>query len=323
MHEISNSNIHKLPLVSVLMITYNHADYLAQAIESVVSQKCDFPFELIIGEDASKDATLEVALNYQNKYPDIIRIIYSESNVGMNMNSKRIFDAARGKYIAYCEGDDYWCSSDKLKEQVDLMENDEDIGIVHSDWTKANLVDNCWIVDENKSAHHNIHFKYLRGHIFETWFYPKILRTCTILLKRNSVAEWYNSGIMNPEYHFGDSVLAAWITQRSKVGYIAKTMAVYRVSPNSALRSGNKARVALYESALNFDTDARIFFENKKIYNYPFGYRWETAISLLLWSLKSLDFSTAKKSLTDITKHFTIRSFVATGYKNIIMRLKK
>src|SRR3546814_7902501 len=61
------------PLVSVLMITYNHAEYLAEAIEGVLNQECDFPFELIIGEDASKDATLEVALDYQKRFPDIIR----------------------------------------------------------------------------------------------------------------------------------------------------------------------------------------------------------------------------------------------------------
>src|SRR3546814_13555493 len=85
------------PLGSVLMITYNHAEYLAEAIEGVLNQECDFPFELIIGEDASKDATLEVALDYQKRFPDIIRVVYATQNVGGNSNSRRIFKLDRGK----------------------------------------------------------------------------------------------------------------------------------------------------------------------------------------------------------------------------------
>ena len=80
----------KDPRVSVLMITYNHADYLAEAIEGVVQQKCGFPFELIIGEDASTDATRQVALDYQKRYPEVVRVVHSAANVGMNANSLRI-----------------------------------------------------------------------------------------------------------------------------------------------------------------------------------------------------------------------------------------
>ena len=83
------------PLVSVLMITYNHAEYLAEAIESVVRQACVFPFELLIAEDASNDATRQIALEYQKRYPHIIRVVYSQNNVGMNANSWRIFAKAR------------------------------------------------------------------------------------------------------------------------------------------------------------------------------------------------------------------------------------
>lgn len=114
------------------MITYNHADYLAEAIEGVVKQSCDFPFELIIGEDASSDATRQIALEYQKRFPEIIRVIYSENNVGMNINSKRIFEKARGEYIAYCEGDDFWIDTEKLKKQVAIIKQNPQIGIVHS-----------------------------------------------------------------------------------------------------------------------------------------------------------------------------------------------
>ena len=307
------------PLVSVLMITYNHADYLAEAIEGVVRQVCNFPFELLIGEDASKDRTRQIALEYQKRYPHIIRVVHSETNVGMNINSWRIFTKARGKYVAYCEGDDFWCAPDKLAQQVALIEGNEKIGIVHSDWTRAHQKNGQWIYDYAKSVHHRVAPKYLGGDLFKTWHYPKILRTCTILLRKSTAAEWYASGLMDAKYHFGDSVLSAWITARAQVGYLPAVTAVYRVSPNSALRSGAKARVAFYRSALEFDTNARAFFAERA--DYQDGYRWDSAAGLLLWSLRARDWSTARVALLDFKQHFTLSRFIATGCQTIAMRL--
>lgn len=307
------------PTVSVLMITYNHADYLAEAIEGVVSQECDFPFELIVGEDASTDATRQVAIEYQRRFPGIVRVIHSASNVGMNANALRIFAKARGEYVAYCEGDDFWCARDKLARQVALMESDGRIGIVHTDWTRAILQDGSWKYDISNSVHRRVSLKYLSGHVFRTWHYPKILRTCTILLRRQTIVSFCQSGLMDAKYLFGDSVLSAWVTSRSKVGYVPSVMAVYRVSPNSALRSGAKSRVAFYKSALQFDTAARAFFA--KNMDYPAGYRWESAAGLLLWSLRARDFQAAKAALLDFKRHFTLASFVVTGLHSIRMRL--
>lgn len=320
-HEISDmSQLVKFPRVSILMITYNHASYLSQAIEGVLEQKCNFPFELLIGEDASNDATLQVAMKYQKLHPKTIRVIYSSNNVGMNANALRIFRKARGEYIAYCEGDDFWCSTDKLEKQVELMESDKKIGIVHSDWVRAHPQGGEWIFDLNKSVHRRVSTKYLCGDLFKTWHYPKILRTCTILLRRSTVNEWYASGLMNLRYHFGDSVLTVYITSRWKVGYIPAVMAVYRVSPNSALRSGTKARVAFYQSSLQFDTDARKFFSGSTT-EYHSGYRWDATAGLLLWGLKARDFSAVKSALLDFWRNFTAASFIKTGIHSCLMRL--
>lgn len=309
----------KAPRVSVLMITYNHADYLAEAIEGVIGQKCDFPFELIIGEDASSDTTKQIATEYQMRYPEIIRVISSADNVGMNANSLRIFAKARGEYVAYCEGDDFWCAQDKLMRQISLMESDSQIGIVHADWAHSTLQAEHWKYDAHKSAHRRVPPRRLSGHIFQTWHYPKILRTCTILLRRDTMAEWYQSGLMNEEYLFGDSVLSAWVTSRWKVGYIPAVTSVYRVSPNSALRSGAKSRVAFYRSAMQFDTAARSFFESNT--RYPSGYRWESALGLLLWGLKAKDVQATKDALRDIRAHFTFLEFVFVGLQSVAMRM--
>ncbi|WP_306581785.1 glycosyltransferase [Dokdonella sp.] len=309
------------PLVTVLMITYNHAGYLAEAIEGVVGQECDFPFELIIGEDASTDATREIAFEYQRRYPEIIRVVHSARNVGMNANSFRIFSKARGEYVAYCEGDDFWCARDKLARQVALMKRDKRIGIVHTDWTRASLRGGLWKYDIHKSVHRGVSDRYLSGHLFGTWYYPKILRTCTILLRRQTMAEWYESGLMDSKYPFGDSVLSAWVTSRWDVGYIAEVTAVYRASANSALRSGARARVRLYTSALQFDTSARAFFAERG--DYPSGYRWESAAGLLLWGGRARDLRAIKHALLDFAGHFTLASFAATGLRSIAMRLPR
>jgi glycosyltransferase involved in cell wall biosynthesis len=110
------------PLVSVLMITHNHEAHIVQAIESIVSQQCEFPFELIIGEDCSQDRTREICLDYQKRYPETVRVVFSDENVGIHRNFARIWYRARGKYIAMCEGDDYWVDRGKIAKQASWLE---------------------------------------------------------------------------------------------------------------------------------------------------------------------------------------------------------
>lgn len=110
------------PLVSVAMLAYNHGRFLADAIEGVLIQRTSFPIELVIGEDCSTDNTREVAQAFRQRRPDLIRVVTSASNVGVHENLKRTFDACRGKYIAFCEGDDYWTDPEKLQKQAEFLE---------------------------------------------------------------------------------------------------------------------------------------------------------------------------------------------------------
>jgi glycosyltransferase involved in cell wall biosynthesis len=121
-YEISDaSKLPAQPLVSVYMLAYNHEKFITTAIKNVIAQRHDFPIELVIGEDCSPDRTREIALEFQRTHPDLVRVITSNRNSGMRANSKRSMDACRGKYIAVCEGDDYWTHPSKLKRQVDLF----------------------------------------------------------------------------------------------------------------------------------------------------------------------------------------------------------
>ena len=120
------------PLVSVKVVTYNHAPYIRQCIESILMQKTTFPFELVIGEDCSTDGTREIVLDYTQKYPEIIRVVTSESNVGGRENSKRALLTCQGEFIALCEGDDYWIDPLKLQKQFETIIKTEATMVVHS-----------------------------------------------------------------------------------------------------------------------------------------------------------------------------------------------
>lgn len=113
----------KNPLVSIPMLAYNHEPYIRQAIEGVLMQKTNFEFELVIGEDASTDRTREICFEYQKRFPDKVRVLWSEENVfKIGGNAIRTRSHCRGKFIALCEGDDYWIDPNKLQKQVDLIE---------------------------------------------------------------------------------------------------------------------------------------------------------------------------------------------------------
>lgn len=116
------------PLVSICILTYNHEEYVSQMLDSMLSQRTDFGFEILIHDDASTDRTADIIKGYAEKYPEIIKPVFEEENQFSKSEIKNIsgiynFPRALGKYIAMCEGDDYWTDDEKLKLQVEYMEN--------------------------------------------------------------------------------------------------------------------------------------------------------------------------------------------------------
>ena len=109
------------PVVSVIMIAYRHRPYIAEAIESIATQHCDAPFEILIGDDASDDGTQAIIERFAEQYPDRIRMITSAEQVGMHKNFARLWVRARGEFITVCEGDDYWQDRGFLQARLDWM----------------------------------------------------------------------------------------------------------------------------------------------------------------------------------------------------------
>ena len=119
-------------LLSIVCITYNHEKFIRQTLEGFVMQKTNFKFEVLINDDASTDKTAEIIKEYQEKYPDIIKPIYQTENQyskGVNILRTFLYPNIKGKYVALCEGDDYWTDQNKLQKQVDFLEGHPDYSI--------------------------------------------------------------------------------------------------------------------------------------------------------------------------------------------------
>jgi glycosyltransferase involved in cell wall biosynthesis len=120
------------------MITYNHEQFIVEAIEGVLAQETNFNYQLILGEDFSTDGTRAICEEYADKYPDKVKLLPSDQNLGMMPNFIRTLKKCSGTYIALCEGDDYWIDSLKLQKQVDYLENNLDCSLVG---TMNNILD--------------------------------------------------------------------------------------------------------------------------------------------------------------------------------------
>ena len=125
-------------LVSVAMISYNHEKYIKKAIDSVLQQEIDFPIEIIIGDDCSKDATQSIIKEYATRYPEIIHPVLRSANIGATANLYDIVKQCKGQYIALLEGDDYWINLHKLKKQIEFLQSNSNYSACYS---KVSIVD--------------------------------------------------------------------------------------------------------------------------------------------------------------------------------------
>lgn len=256
--EVSDkSRLPAKPLVSVLMITYNHEAYLAEAIEGVLAQETEFQIELIIGEDCSTDQTRQIALEYQKLHPESIRVLYPNENNGMLRNLKTLFFASKGDYIALCEGDDYWCLRDKLQLQIDFLARRPNYGAVHTDYNKLIKLFGWWRAYKSFKFRSNLNIP--TGDIFERlleWFF---VTTCTVVIRRPLMESFYQSKMSDLNYKVGDVPLFVFVARNSQFGYLPIPSAMYRTTPGSIMNSGAqnalhrmKDALAMYDDFFSF-----------------------------------------------------------------------
>lgn len=126
------------PLVSVIVPSYNRKETVGFTLDSILQQICDFSIELIIGDDCSTDGVREVLLSYQQRYPNVIKLLFHDTNIGLAANWAKCVQHCRGKYIANCDNDDYWHNNNKLQLQVNFMQDNLNYGVVHTNYRFLN-----------------------------------------------------------------------------------------------------------------------------------------------------------------------------------------
>ena len=223
MNQQSDNN----PKVSVLMVTYNHEKYIAQAIESVLMQETNFNYELIIGEDYSTDGTREIVKEYAAKYPNKIRTLLHPKNLGSGvkgvkngrLNFIATFKACQGKYIAILEGDDYWTNIYKLQKQVNFLDNNPNFSICFHNalaYKEDNTESNYYCCSEGQKQILTL----------EDLLVKNMIPTCSVMFRNSLVTNF-------PDWFYrlkqGDWSLHIINAQHGNIYYINEIMSVHRL----------------------------------------------------------------------------------------------
>jgi len=227
-----------LPVVSVSCITYNHSAYIRDAIEGFLMQKTTFPVEVLIHDDASTDGTSDIIRAYEARYPNIIKPIYQTENQyskGIRISITFNYPRAKGKYIAICEGDDYWIDPYKLQKQVTFLEQNPEYGLVFTDADVFNEKTRRFIKHYDRTYKKKIP----EGDVINTLLYKNPYRTCTSLFRCIFLKDYYNYIDRFSSNKIGDAPLWLYIARKSKVKYLTDTTSVYRVHNGSISQSDN------------------------------------------------------------------------------------
>lgn len=228
------NEINDNPVVSVCVQTYNHAPYVKECLESILMQETDFHIEILLGEDGSMDGTREICKEYAQKYPDKIRLFlhHRENNIKIGGQPTGRFNllynlySARGKYIALCEGDDYWTDPLKLQKQVNIIEANNYAGVAHNTLVKFEYES----LNQSK-----VYLEKENGdQIFEVDDLIKKRKFHTASFLFNSK---YITNIRFPEILSGDRFLFLLIATHGPIYYINEIMCCYRRNTDGISRN--------------------------------------------------------------------------------------
>lgn len=246
-------------LVSIRCLVYNHEPYLRQCLEGFVMQKTNFRFEAIVHDDASTDGSAKIIREYAEKYPDIIKPIYETENQYSKRDGSltRIMNTAcRGKYIAICEGDDYWIDPLKLQKQVSILENNINVFMVYTGFKtvdeKGNLICRPLYTDFMKKSK--------SGDIFKMLLHGNFILTLTTCFRREVLllAEKNNLKL--------DYALFLQAAYMGDVKYIPEKSGCYRKNSKGAMSTNlDRVDVSAWKVFKHF---SMLFLQNKRLKNF-------------------------------------------------------
>ena len=236
-----------VPLVTVTVTTYQHADYIKECLDGILMQKTNFPFEVIVGEDGSVDGTQEICKEYAERYPDKIRLFIRDRKLSQYVDENGkvtrfngIWNrmSARGKYIAWCEGDDYWIDPSKLQKQVDFLESHPECSMCFH---------NAKVISYNGKGedlyNHLREKEYTANDIVRKWSVP----TASVVYRRKYLSDMPS----DKRFMYTDIVLFLTMASKGRVYCMGEKMSVYRRLASGMLYVTQRRSHALYRKTIN------------------------------------------------------------------------
>jgi len=283
------------PLVSVVVPTYQHAGYIRDCLDGILMQKTDFPYEIIVGEDESKDGTRQICMEYAENYPDRIRLFLRDRSISHYKVGDRsipynaLFSrmSARGKYLAVCEGDDYWIDSCKMQKQVNFLEENPDYGFTHADCHFYFQDKKSWEYNANKNLTNNkpVNSKEELFRLISDASYK--VRTATVMYRRDLLKKIVPN---TRRFLMGDTPLWLDFSQLTKFKYFDEVFTVYRILSESASQSKNLAKKFQFSLSM---AEMRVYYSQK--HGYPINEnlkRWYNR-SLINYRIYNPDYKAA------------------------------
>jgi glycosyltransferase involved in cell wall biosynthesis len=235
------------PMVSVQCLAYNHEKYIRECLEGLVNQKTDFKYEVIVHDDASTDNTVSIIKEYAEKYSEIIKPIFEKENLYKRDQARMrqiITEKLTGKYIAFCECDDYWIACDKLQKQVDFLETHPDYSMCfHSAKKQYETNTISWLKCEDVEDR-----DYSPTEVFVNWIVP----TASILCRREAIENRMkmigSNRILN-----GDITIVLSSAMIGKIRGMHEQMSVYRVQSSGITYDLNARRKRAMRAPHHFE----------------------------------------------------------------------
>lgn len=222
-------------MVSVAIPTYNQEKYIAETINSVLAQKTDFDYEIVVGEDCSRDGTRAILENIQCHYPNKVRVILNEKNLGLVLNVNRMLDNCRGKYIALLGGDDFFSSEHKLQKQADFLESNENYGLVHSD--AKLVVEGTGDSMIYESADRYLNRRVKTGDVFDNLLVSNFIIASTAFFRKDLYDKYVNLELYaKKNFLMEDYPMWLELAKRGKFAYLSDPLTTYRFLPSSLCR---------------------------------------------------------------------------------------
>lgn len=297
--------------VAICMLTYNHENYIEQAIQGVLMQRCNFNYLLVIGDDASKDNTVSIAKKYELNHPEKIKVFDHKENIGMMPNFIFVLDKCQAEFVSICEGDDYWTDPYKLQKQVDFLQ-------AHPQYAIA--AHNCNMYFEDTKESIPFHQKPVKETLtIRDFIFGNYINTLSILYRKKfeTLPQWMLQSKL------GDWPLILILTQQGAVHFDNTIQGVYRIHATGVHQNASnwnlQKRLSSYENALfvldNLKETLVAIAPNEYAISYA-NYALDKSLALL----KLKHFGPFIKSFLFAVFNYPIGSFIAIKERFILRK---